>query len=512
MKSWKVRGKSMRISKFLSISICMCILVSGFICFTSFVPSHSDTETIASKPVEPITKNIISSVGTLDQVEPINISSPTDWALYPFITGNGSESNPYVIENVEIHGSGVKSYESNSIPTLNLTYNGIFIDSNESFIIKNSEILNFSVGIQFGFGVNITQVSNVTIDNCGLGIYSWIHQVTLNISECHISNCRWLSTSSAYDLERFQYGGYGIWARSTKEPSIIKNNLVENCTFGIYISGTTNITQNTLINCGFFVNMQMLVVSLPYIHDDNIVNGKPLKIFWYEDNLNIRQSDVDQYGQMLFIMCDNLNFARVSITEPCSVGLFVINIRMNPMIGIDSANGTKLTSVHCANQAVGMYLYGYAVQARGLSVENCEVGYLMVRMRLCELERVSVTNCDLPIFGYDQIVNTTIQLEPGTPFHYYDEAAQSHGVLVTEISTGVHFTVGNESSRELWFQLNETGKYAIVSLNLAHPGYLGFIIDVRNYVIPGYNNLIIIALVGISVVVVFYQIQKSKKI
>jgi hypothetical protein len=158
-----------------------------------------------------------------------------------------------------------------------------------------------------------------------------------------------------------------------------------------------------------------------------------------------------------------------------------------------------------------MYLYGYAFDSRKTSVDNCDVGYLMARMRLCELERVTVTNCDLPILGYNQIINTTLQLEPGTPFYYFDEMMLSHGVLVTELSSGDQFTVGNETSYELWFQLNETGKYAIFSLNIAQPGYLGFIIDVRNYIIPGYNYLIIIGVLGISIVLCYHQIQKTKK-
>jgi len=80
-------------------------------------------------------------------VDPINISSGSDWALYPFITGNGSAINPYIIENVEIIGDGVKSMQSGNDTLLDTSYVGIYINAGGSFIIRNCKISHTSIGI-----------------------------------------------------------------------------------------------------------------------------------------------------------------------------------------------------------------------------------------------------------------------------------------------------------------------------------------------------------------------------
>ena len=80
-------------------------------------------------------------------VSPINISSASDWASYGFITGNGSENNPYVIENVEIQGTGVKTSEEYGPGHLNYKDFGIYINAAGNCTIRNCRISSISYGI-----------------------------------------------------------------------------------------------------------------------------------------------------------------------------------------------------------------------------------------------------------------------------------------------------------------------------------------------------------------------------
>ncbi|MHA1112419.1 MAG: Loki-CTERM sorting domain-containing protein [Promethearchaeota archaeon] len=491
--------------KKIIVGLCVCILIFGYTKYSRIFEWKTDKFINIVQDSNEFTRHLSSSLTSTD---PINISSPSDWALYPFITGNGSVLNPYVIEYVEIHGTGVNIEGAGSNSHLNYSYNGIFINSGERFIIRNCLISDFSIGIQFSISANITQVTNVTIENCGLGIYNFFTHITVNISDCYISKCNWISTMGVFDLESHVKGGYGIWTRSYEEASIISNCLVEDCSVGIYISGTTNITQNELINCGFFLQRSMLVISLPYIHPDNNVNGKPFKLFWHEDNLVIRQSDADNYGQMIFLWCDNLQITRVSITEPCTVGLYIENFRINFAIGIESANGTELENVECRNQLIGMYLSGHVFDANKLTVDNCDVGFLLNTIRYSNFTKLSTPECEIPFFAVQQIRETTIQIVPETPFYFLDIALQSHGFRITSSST--FFDIGNETSYELQFQLNTTDLYHVTCLNPGVGPFIDFYLDIRNLVIPGFNLFILLGIMGISIVLFVRKYTRNK--
>ena len=87
-------------------------------------------------------------------VEPINISTGSDWADYSFITGNGSASNPYIIENVEIIGEGVQTIGSANDKRLDILSVGIYINTGGSFIIRNCKISHLSIGIYLYLGIS----------------------------------------------------------------------------------------------------------------------------------------------------------------------------------------------------------------------------------------------------------------------------------------------------------------------------------------------------------------------
>jgi len=482
----------MRKIKNVVLYISICFLICGIpVYYSSFgTDSIQNSEIEVTSNKKPVCSDLLYIA-----VDPINISSSDDWALYPFITGDGSDLYPYVIENVEIHGIGVKIEGSTEPPQLNLSYSGIYIDSNKSFIIRSSFITDFSVGIHLGFDVNISQVKNVIIQDCGLGIFNSWHFTTINISDCQISNCKWISELGATYLNYFMYGGYGIYTSSFAVPSIIQNCHVSNCSIGILISRSINITKNELINCGFFIEKSSIVISLPYVHDDNTVNGKPFKIFYYEDNLTIRQSDADIYGQMLFFSCDNLSISQVTITEPCSFGLYIENYRMNIEIGIESANGTHLENIVCENQLIGMVLTGIVFQANKLDVKNCEIGFGLANVRNSNFTRLLSTECDIPFYIIARITETTIETSPSMSFYMVDPLSRWEGLHVEYERPSKNFDI--EPSLSCTFQLDATGLYHITNRNEEIP-VVDLYVNITAPRIAGYDIWILISIVAIA--------------
>ena len=300
-------------------------------------------------------------------VDPIYIASWTDWELYPFITGNGTDLNPFIIENVEILGVGVKTMQSGNRTLLNYTYGGIFINANGSFLIRNCKISQTSIGIHLSVGISVTsyqfQITNVEITDCSIGIYSrWPH-VGINISNCYISNCNRIITASI-DLTQFlDHGGIGIWVRS-KEGSIIGNNHIADCSIGMMAGSVEFIQNNEFINCG--------IVPGQYIVDydnSNTVNGKPIGIFWGIDNMVFTQTNASQYGQLIFIACANLTLSNIHITNPCSIGiqLYIVSLFQK----------TYLNNIICENQNLGFYIFGRDVVGDNLYAKDCKAGFYL---------------------------------------------------------------------------------------------------------------------------------------
>jgi len=228
---------------------------------------RENTKYVKEKPE----KILLTSDYTL--VDRINISSPSDWGLYPFITGNGSDLDPYIIENIEIQGSGVKTIEESGHSRLNYSDIGIYINAEGNFTIRNCKISSISNGILLGIGVSTGythNINNVEINNCGIGIYNWFWNIAVNVSKCNISNCNWVTVIAPYDFEHpTVYGGYGIYI-SGGSGSIVECCRIQNCSIGLLASHTVSLISNQLINCGF-------LFDFAYISQISLVN----KIYWF---------------------------------------------------------------------------------------------------------------------------------------------------------------------------------------------------------------------------------------
>jgi len=419
-------------------------------------------------------------------VDPINISSWGDWALYPFITGNGTDLNPFIIENIVIIGDGIKTMQSGNRTLLDYTYGGIYINTNGSFIIRNCKISHKSIGIRLSIGIapgNWTyQIENVEITNCSMGIYSkWSH-VRVNISNCYIHNCNWVSITATLDLtNHLDYGGIGIWVRST-DGSVIEGCRIEDCSIGMMAEGVEDIHNNELINCGI-----VLGVIFSDYDSTNTVNGKPIGIFWDVDNLVFTQVKASQYGQLIFVACANLTLSNIHITEPCSIGIQVYSIGFNQT--------TYLNNIICENQKLGMYLHGRDMIGDNLYAKNCEAGFYFFHGSKSYFTRIMTDNSDIPIYAVNLNYICAIEIEQSTKFYLVDVIAGYGDKLLIE-SSDASYNISMSYISELGFkgyaiQFNDTKTYRvslIVPINMTTSNFT--VISVPRYTRPDASQII----------------------
>ena len=417
-------------------------------------------------------------------VDPINISSWTDWELYPFITGNGTDLNPFIIENVEIIGVGVKTMQSGNRTLLNYTYGGIYINANGSFLIRNCKISHTSIGIHLSIGVSLGnfhyQITNVDITDCSIGIYSrWPH-FELNISNCFISNCNRISIASLSITQFLEKGGIGIWAR-LKEGSVIGNNRIEDCSIGMMAEAVEFIYNNEFINCGI-VPGQMI----SDYDNSNTVNGKPIGLIWGIDNLVFTQTDASQYGQLIFVACANLTLSNIHITKPCSIGIQLYSVSL--------FQKTYLNNIICENQNLGFYILGGDVVGDNLYAKNCKAGFFFDRTKKSEFTQVMIDNADVPIYGTAAIYEFVIEIEQSTKFYLVDFLAMYKDKLHVQSST-ISYNISMSNISELGLdgyaiQFNDVSPYQ-VSLYIPPEIRANFtVISVPRYTRPDDSNII----------------------
>ncbi|UCC20641.1 MAG: hypothetical protein JSV62_04955, partial [Promethearchaeota archaeon] len=397
------RKKIMRIS---ILTVCIVFSVSLLSLNTIFISSQNDFPIEESKKLS-LEQVPLTSAYTL--VDPINISSAGDWTNYNFINGSGSEIDPYIIENIEIQGNGVKTMAQGSQTILNYTDRGIYISAPGKFIIRNCKITSISVGIYLDLGISGTynhSIQGVEINNCGLGIYNGWPFFVLNISNCNISNCNWVTIKAPYRFDNpVFYGGYGIWVRADGG-STIESCIIQNCSIGVYCGRWVSAIDNELINCGMYFDFDSI---LTYTIGNNNINGKPLGLFINQDDLTLSGIEASQYGQLIFAGCDNLQLSNIHIKDPCSFGLI-----------IDYSINSILQNIVCENQKIGFFINTRHITTNNLHAKNCDVGYFLAWIDHSVLTRLLTDNTDIPFCARTDLLNTTVEIEKSTRFFILD--------------------------------------------------------------------------------------------
>jgi hypothetical protein len=395
-----------------TIFIFFIVFLMSFFSLNATFSEIFDNSNNESSIVKEQNREYIPISSDYTMVDPININSPDDWTNYPFINGTGSAIDPYIIENVEIQGTGVKTKEEYGHSYLNYSDGGIYINAAGNFTIRNCKVSSISYGIYLGVGVStgyVHSIYDVEIHNCGIGIYVFGHggggHIAVNISRCTISNCNWVTVKVPYELDSIFYGGFGMWVRGD-EGSIIEFCHIQNCSIGLLAGPAVSLISNQLINCGFLFDFTII-----YVYDllfNNTINGKQLGLFRAEDDLSMSGQEASQYGQLIFAGCHNLHLSDFDIKKSCSFGL-ILHYCNNPV----------LKNIVCENQQIGFLIYSDYMKADNLNVKNCNAGFCFLNLRNSKLTHITINNTHIPVYGTN-LMNTKIAIKNSTRFYLID--------------------------------------------------------------------------------------------
>ena len=212
---------------------------------------------------------------------PIKVNNDTDFAAQAASegwSGDGSASNPYVIENYEIDVQGGTS--------------GIRIENVIShFVVRNCTIYNSSSsGILLNYVSNGTIFNNTMHDIVSDGLAMWsvsdsllanntIYNVGYYGFSVWFSDNNMISGNYVYDID-----GIGIYTIYSDNNVMAHNNLVDNALIAIQLNGANNkLYANAMVNSGLDIYGSLYTSSSHTIPMNNTVNGKP--VYYYKNSM-----------------------------------------------------------------------------------------------------------------------------------------------------------------------------------------------------------------------------------
>ncbi|MBN1800149.1 MAG: right-handed parallel beta-helix repeat-containing protein, partial [Candidatus Lokiarchaeota archaeon] len=211
----------------------------------------------------------------------IDDTGTNNWAYYkslavPWLSGEGSSEQPYIIENVTINGDNAGSCIE-------------IVNSIAHFVVRNCTLINSDYGNsnEYNAGIRLKNVTNAQIVG----------------NNCSNNN------------------GAGIALYNSDYCSVTGNTLTDN-RVGISFRNTNGIllSSNKMINCGLFTDWNPGDSSS--IDTTNEVNGKPL--YYYVDEIGLGPSDFDNAGQVILINCEYCTVSGLSLSK-ASIGIIVVS-------------------------------------------------------------------------------------------------------------------------------------------------------------------------------------------
>ncbi|MFX1570122.1 MAG: NosD domain-containing protein [Promethearchaeota archaeon] len=315
----------------------------------------------------------------------INDSIPTkSWAYtashYPWCSGSGVWSDPYLIHDVEIDGeegesciiiaestvffriencrlynSGWTEYDSAGIR---------LIDTDNGFLIGNNCSFNEYNGINIEFGCNNNTLTGNTVTNNQDGI-----KVQYSANNTIIGNSLVLNSVRGINVQ-------------DSDNVIIKSNTLSNNRNGIWIDKCENCTAtgNLLANCGFIISgnlYNMKEFTSITIGSTNYVNGK--SVYYYVNQKGLRNSDFVNPGQIMLVNCSDSAISNfviphasngISLTLCRNITLFNNDLSYNNVQGIhvEESSYVNLTNNKANNCK---YEYTWDTIGKGIYMVDC---------------------------------------------------------------------------------------------------------------------------------------------
>jgi parallel beta-helix repeat protein len=253
--------------------------------------------------------------------------------------GNGSFSNPYIIENITIDGGGVSSGIEiiNSIKYFivrNVTaYNshegsnpnygaGIVLKNVENgAVIGNNCSFNSKRGLYLYNSRNVTVINNTIFSNNYYGLHlEESHNITVLMNEIsQNSDGVYLRLSHDNNLtlnEIFSNTNAGINFGSSSDNHSIERNVIYDNRWGIRIWNIN--THHVLRDNNFTNNGISTSISTLDIDTSNLVNGKPL--YYYVNKTNLGASNFTNPGQIILFNCNDSILSDLDVSNS-SIGI-----------------------------------------------------------------------------------------------------------------------------------------------------------------------------------------------
>ena len=206
-------------------------------------------------------------------------------------TGNGTYSNPYIIEDLEIDGEGSGSCI-------------VIRNSEVYFRIENCTLFNSGEGYSEA-GIKLDNVNNGQIlnNNCSnnnnKGIRLW--------------NCN-NSIISGNTVNKNVFYGIALYGSHN---NTISGNTISNTLIGIILEGqlggSNNVVSGNLMNeCGLKIHGNLETLLSHEIDTTNLLNGKPL--YYYTNEVNLRSNDFPNAGQLILINCSDSLISNLNVS------------------------------------------------------------------------------------------------------------------------------------------------------------------------------------------------------
>lgn len=263
--------------------------------------------------------------------------------------GEGTLSNPYIIENITIvltnsswSGILIKNSQIHFFTIRNVIVHiegygfgtaGIKLENTNRGTVTNNTCVQISSGIFLLHSDNNTISGNILKKNTyGINLrYSIKNNIsgnTINDSDYGI-----FLRDSSYNIisgnivNDFLYIAYhqGIYLSSNSNNNTISGNSLNEFFYGIWISGSQNNTlaSNDMNDCGLIIIGSIEVFRSHHIDSSNLVNGKPL--YLYIDEIGLDSSNFTNAGQVILVNCNDSLLLNLNISNGAGISLYYCN-------------------------------------------------------------------------------------------------------------------------------------------------------------------------------------------
>ena len=310
-KALRTHDGEKRLGKIITIWV-LCFLVLGVFAVLTYQSQQRNTMATDALGVEPVARSaqkpVMEIKGTAHN--PIYITSNADFASQASANGwqgNGSQENPYIIENYDIDSNGGAYC--------------IWIENTDVwFVIRNCILWNATSPMSEpdGAGIYLKNVQNGTIDNntCTNNYYG-IYMYSSSNNEVANNNCsgnlyygiciEWSSSNNIFLNNCSGNSRSGIYIGSdSNSNNITNNNCSGNVESGICLYGSSNHNNITDNNCsGNYYGINLLESS----SNNNITNNwisanyEGIHLYWFSNDNNITKNS----------FCSNTEYA-IAIT------------------------------------------------------------------------------------------------------------------------------------------------------------------------------------------------------